>query len=139
MCAHHLPSIGEWGSPSLIRILVMDAVRRHPENRTAFKRSGGANRQEILHPFGRLVAAVRQQAMVPHANAQAAGHPAQKHRHRERFPSKEEQSYHGSYMEKEHEDGGYPVNFVIGCLGSFQVFDFHMVRGFPPLQFDFDE
>ena len=52
--------------------LMMDAVRGNPENWAALKRKRGANRQEILNPFRSLVAAVREQAMISHADAQAA-------------------------------------------------------------------
>ena len=91
MCAHHLPSIGECGSPSLIGILVMNAVRGHPENRSAFERQRRANRQQILHPLRSLVAAMRQQPVIAHPDAQAARNPPQKQRDKKCLPGEKEQ------------------------------------------------
>jgi len=44
----------------LIGILMMDAVRGHPENRAAFERERSAKGQGIFDPLGSLEAAVRQ-------------------------------------------------------------------------------
>src|SRR5271155_575146 len=66
--------------------LMMDAMRSHPENRTAFERQRGAQCQKIFHPLGSLVAAMRQQPVVAHADAPASGHPPQQQRNEERFP-----------------------------------------------------
>src|ERR1700722_20625798 len=87
----------------LIGILMMNAVRSHPENRTTFEGERGANRQEILNPFRSLVSAVREQAVVSHANAQAAGNPPQEHRDKQCLPGEEKQSGHGSYVKQSHE------------------------------------
>jgi hypothetical protein len=43
-----------------VSILVMDAVRRHPEKRAAFQRQRGAEGNEIFEPFIGLEAAVRE-------------------------------------------------------------------------------
>ena len=67
----------------------MDAVRSHPENRTAFESQRGADGQEIFNPLRSFVAAMREQAMVAHADAPAAGHPPQQQRYEQRFPCEE--------------------------------------------------
>ena len=79
MCDHHLPSIGRVRIAFLVGELMMNAMRRHPENRTAFERERGAHRQEIFHPLGSLVAAMGQQAVIAHADAEAARDPPQEH------------------------------------------------------------
>ncbi len=56
----------------LVGDLVMDAMRGHPENRAAFKRQRGTNGQEVFDPLRVLEAAMRQQPVIAHANAQAA-------------------------------------------------------------------
>jgi hypothetical protein len=66
--------------PFAIGELMMNAVRRHPENRATFERQRGANRQEVFHPFRGLVSAVRQQAVVTHANAETPGNPPKEKR-----------------------------------------------------------
>src|SRR4029077_13657488 len=66
---------GRMGIAILIGKLVMNAMRGHPENRSAFEGEGGANRQEIFHPLVGFVAAMREQPVIAHANAQAARNP----------------------------------------------------------------
>src|ERR1035438_9445780 len=56
-----------------VRELVMNAMRGYPENRAAFERQGRAPGEEVLHPLGRFVTAMGEQAMVAHADAEAAG------------------------------------------------------------------
>src|SRR4029077_3411280 len=71
--------------------LMMNAVRSHPENRSAFESEGGANCEEIFYPLRRLVAAVRQQAVISHSDAQTTRHPPQEHGDEQRLPGKEKQ------------------------------------------------
>src|SRR5271165_48964 len=56
--------------------LVMNAVRGHPEDRAALERQGRADGHEIFDPLGCLVAAMSQQAVVAHSDAEVRGpHP----------------------------------------------------------------
>ncbi len=57
----------------VVGMLVVDAVRRDPEDRPALERERAAPRQEVLDPLVGLVAAVRQQAVIAHADAEHAG------------------------------------------------------------------
>ena len=77
MCAHHVPSRGVCGSPSSVRVLMVDAVRRDPEDRAALERERGAPGQEVLDRFRCLVATVRQQPVIAHADPQHAGDDVQ--------------------------------------------------------------
>ena len=56
----------------LVRKLMMNAVGRDPENRSAFKGQCCANGQEILDPLRSLVAAVGQQSVIRHPDPQTA-------------------------------------------------------------------
>ena len=56
-----------------VRVLVVNAMRRHPEDRAALERQRCAPRQDVLEPFVGLVAAVGQQPVIAHADAQHAG------------------------------------------------------------------
>ena len=56
----------------LIRLLMMDAMRRDPEDRSAFERERAADREEVLDELGGLVAAVREQPVIRHADAEHA-------------------------------------------------------------------
>ena len=59
----------------VIGMLMVNAVRRHPEDRSAFEGERAADCEEYIHPFRRLVAAMRQQAVIAHADAERAGDP----------------------------------------------------------------
>ncbi len=52
----------------MVAVLVMNAMRGHPEDRPAFKRQRSADGEGVLQPLGNLVAAMRQQSVVAHAN-----------------------------------------------------------------------
>ena len=104
----------------LIRKLVMNAVRRYPENRPAFERQRGANRQEIFHPLRSFVAAVREQPVIAHPDAQA---PETHHRNiatnrafqvkKKRLPPRP--------RETRHEHRRDPIDFAFTRLCSFQI------------------
>ena len=53
--------------------LVMDAMGGNPEDRTAFEREGAADGEDVLQPFGDAIAAMGEQAMVAHADADVGG------------------------------------------------------------------
>ena len=67
-----------------VGLLMVDAMRRDPENRTAFERQRAAEGQEILDPFVGLVAAVRQQPVIRHADAEHAADEVQNQRRQQR-------------------------------------------------------
>jgi len=110
----------------LVRILMMNAMRGHPENRPALKSKRGADGQEILDPLRRLIAAVREQAMIAHADAQAARNPPQEHGDKQRLPCEEEKRRNGSDVKQRHEDRGHPVDLAICSLSFFQAFQLHV-------------
>src|SRR5689334_6519158 len=86
----------------LIGELMMNAMRRHPEYRSAFQRQSRASGQEILDPLRRLVAAMCKQSVVAHADAEAARNPPEKHRYEESFPTEEEECGDRPHMKKGH-------------------------------------
>src|SRR5262245_3631879 len=86
-----------------VSILVVDAVRRDPEKRSAFQRQCGADRQKIFNPLVRLESAVREQSVITHADAQAAGNPPQQEGYEECLPGKHEERNNGAYVECSHE------------------------------------
>ena len=92
----------------LVRVLVMHAMCGDPEDWAAFQSERAAHGEEILHPPGRLVAAMRQQAMVAHPDAEASGDPPQHHREEARFPAEHEQRSHGADVKCHHNEGGDP-------------------------------
>src|SRR5437868_14212595 len=54
-----------------IASLMMNAVRTHPEDWPTFKRKRCASREEVFEPFWNFVSAMRQQAVVAHADSKA--------------------------------------------------------------------
>src|SRR5579859_6392920 len=109
----------------LIGKLMMNAMRSHPENRSAFKRQGRARGQEIFHPLGSLVSAMREQPVVGHADAQASRNPPQKHRNEKGLPGEKEKGSNRPNMKQGHKGCSYPVDFVIGGWLAVQRFEFH--------------
>ena len=103
----------------------MDAMGRHPENRTAFKCQGCANSKEIFHPLRRLEAAMREQSVIRHADSQAACHPPQEDRDQQSFPCEKEESRDGSDVKGRHEGGSDPIDLVLASLCSFQILQLH--------------
>ena len=106
----------------LVRILVMNAVRGYPEDRAAFQSERGADRQTIFEPLGSPIAAVRQQAVIAHADSQAARNPVKKERDEKRIPREEEQRRYGADVKQHHEGGSDPIDpAVAGRLFPYVV------------------
>src|ERR1041385_3312097 len=90
-----------------ISILVMDAMRCHPEKWTALQRKRGADSNEIFKPFISFESAMREQPMISNANAQAAGNPPQQYRDEKSLPGKHEKRCNGAYVECDHKKCGH--------------------------------
>src|SRR5262249_46695956 len=86
-----------------ISVLVMDSVSSHPEKRSALQRERRANRQKVFNPFISLEPAVSEQAVIPHADAQAARNPPQKDGNEECLPGEHEQRRDGAHVKCCHE------------------------------------
>ncbi len=104
----------------LVRILVMNAVRGHPENGSAFERERPANGQKILDPFRGFVPAMREQAVVAHADAQTAGNPPKHNCREKRLPAKKEKRSHGSNMKRDHEESRDRIHRLGKCFVALQ-------------------
>src|ERR1700760_1559000 len=87
----------------------MDTVSGDPGDRTAFESERAAGGQKVLQPDWRLVAAMGEEAMVAHADAEAAGDPVKDDGDGESLPRKHEESGDGADVEQNHETGGGPV------------------------------
>ena len=92
----------------LVGVLMMLAVDGDPEDGSAFEREGGADGEEILHPFGRLVAAMGEESMVAHADAEASGDPPEKHGDEEGLPMEHEERGDGADVERNHDQEREP-------------------------------
>src|SRR5882724_6474103 len=97
----------------LVRVLMMNAVRGYPENWSTFERQSRAYGQEILHPLGSFVAAMGEQPVIAHTDAQTPRHPPEEHRDQQRLPGEEKDGGDCAQMKCGHEAGCDPVDFAI--------------------------
>src|ERR1044071_7646159 len=105
--------------------LMVNTMRRDPENRATLKCEGPADRQRVLDPFRRLVSTMRQQPVISHSDSQAAGDPPQYRDCNECFPTEKEKCGERADMERHHESGCYPIDLIVFAY-PFQGFQFHM-------------
>ena len=93
----------------VIRVLMVDAMRRHPEDRTALERQRAAPGQDVFDPLARLVAAMGQQAVIRHADAEHAGDDIQDEGREDRPVVDEEERGDRTDVERGHRDRRDPV------------------------------
>ena len=96
-----------------VRLLVVNAMRGDPEDRPTLERERAADRQEILDPQIGLVGAVREQAVVGHADAEAPGDPPQERRGKHCADVDVEQRDHREDMKGRHRDRSDPVHALL--------------------------
>ena len=98
---------------SPVGLLMVDAMCRHPEDWPALECQRGAHRQEVLHDPGRLVAPVRQQAVVGHADAEHTGHEVEHDGGHNGANVDEEERCHREDMERRHDRCREPVDATL--------------------------
>ena len=97
---------------------MVDAVGGDPEDGPALKGEAAAHRDEVLDPPGGAVAAVCEQAMVGHADADVDGEEVHDDEGCQVRPGEEEERGDGSDMEEAHEDGREPVDAALLVLAA---------------------
>ena len=102
----------------VVRVLMMHAMGRDPEDRAAFKGHRAAGRHEVLDPLGGFVAAMCKQAMIGHADADVDGEEVHDDGDGEVLPGEEEERGDGADVEEAHGDGGDPVNAAFLVLAA---------------------
>src|ERR1700741_5095981 len=108
------------GIAFFIGILMVNAMRADPGDRTAFQSHRRANRQKILHPLWSLIAAVRQQAVIAHADAKTSCDPPQDGGSRQTLPREHEERDNRSDVECGHEETSSPVDWLLKCLVALE-------------------
>ena len=106
------------GVAFVVGVLMVDAVGGNPEDGAALKGETAAHGDEVLDPLGGPVAAVREQAMVGHADADVDGEEVHDDEDGEVRPGEEEESGDGSDVEEPHDDGGDPVDAALLVLAA---------------------
>src|SRR5579875_592696 len=113
----------------VVGVLMMDAVRGDPEDGTALKRHGAAGAEEVFEPLGDAVAAVREQAVVAHADAHVDGEEVHDDAGGEVLPAEEEQGGDGANVEHAHEDAGDPVDAALLVFAAHAEILFDLFLG----------
>src|SRR5687767_10277724 len=97
----------------LIRLLMMDAMRRDPEDRSALERERAANREEVLDELRRSVAAMCEQPVIRHPDAEHAARVIENQCGEHRTVIDIEQCGYGSDMKAGHRYGRNPVQAML--------------------------
>src|ERR1700756_3272075 len=100
------------GIPFLVGVLMVNAVRCYPSDRSTFKSKRAAHGQEVLDPFRSLIAAVRKKPVVADPDAEATGDKPQNNCQCESFPCKKEQRREGTDVEYGHKKRRNPIDWL---------------------------
>ena len=100
----------------LVRVLMMNAMSGDPEDRSAFERQRAAGGQEVLDPFRCLVAAMREEAVIAHADPKRTGNDPESDGRENGAGIDNEEGGHGADVERRHRNDGDPVD---GAFRSF--------------------
>jgi hypothetical protein len=91
----------------------VNTVGSYPENGPAFETQRATEGQKILDPLGSSVAAMCEQPVIAHPDAQAPRYPPENNCKEQSFPGKKEQCRNSPDMKGGHEKGCYPVDLAI--------------------------
>jgi len=106
----------------------MDAVGSYPEDGTALEREAAAHRDEVLNPLGSAIAAVREEAVIRHADSHVDGEEVHDGEGGQILPGEEEERGDGTDMEEAHSDGRDPVDATLLVLAAHAevLLDLHL-------------
>jgi hypothetical protein len=93
----------------VIGMLMMDAMRRNPENWPAFERQRAADGEKVFERLRCLVAPMGMQAVIPEADPEPDRQPVQHDGDRKIGPTEKEKGGDRQNMKDHHHDGGDPV------------------------------
>jgi len=97
----------------LVRVLMMNTMRGYPGNGAAFDGQRAAGGEEVFDQLWRFVAAVREQTMVAHADAEAASDPPHDDGENNCLPGDEENGSEGGRVQGQHEEGDAPIDRLV--------------------------
>src|SRR6516225_2190178 len=103
----------------LVRVLVMNAMRGNPGNRTALQGKGAAGREDVLDPLGGLIPPVSEKTVIAHANAEASRNPPHKNGKDECFPGEKKDGREGTHMQAQHNQSYSPIYWLLKCSVAF--------------------
>src|SRR3989475_3466199 len=94
----------------LIRMRMMDAMRRNPLNRATFDRQHATGHEEIFSQFRHFVTTMSDKPMKAHADAKTAGNPVKNDCADHRRPAPEKESCYGGRVGDNEESSSAPVD-----------------------------
>jgi len=103
-----------------VGVLMMNAVRGNPGDRSAFQGQGAAGGEEIFHPFRSFVAAVREQAVITHTDAEAAANPPHDNGKKKGLPGKEKDCGDGTEVQPNHYESDAPIHGLLKSTIAFE-------------------
>jgi hypothetical protein len=106
------------GVALVVGVLMMNAMSGYPEDWTALKREAAAHGDEVLDPLGNPVAAMSEQAVIGHADADVDREEIHDEEDGQIFPREEEEGSDRSDVKESHEDGGDPVDAAFLMLAA---------------------
>jgi hypothetical protein len=95
--------------PFLIGVLVMNAMRSHPRDRTAFQRQRPTERHKVFDGLWYLVRTMGQQPVVTHADATTDRQPIKQCRHHNGLPLKHEKGRYRADMKQGKDNRRRPI------------------------------
>jgi hypothetical protein len=110
--------VGSVGVAFVVRVLMMNAMGGYPEDGTALKREAAAHGDEVFDPLGNPIAAMGEQAVVGHTDADVDREEVHDEEDGQIFPREEEEGGNRSDVEEPHGDGGDPVDAALLVLAA---------------------
>ena len=98
--------------------LVVNTMRRHPGDGSAFKRKGATQGKKIFQPLRRPISSMGQQTVIAHADANIDRKEPKHREGDEPFPSEHKERDDGEQMKDDHHRGGLPVPLGRGCAAE---------------------
>ena len=110
---------------------MMDAVSGYPEDGTALEREAAAHGDEVLDPLGGAIAAVREEAVIGHADSHVDSEEVHDGEGGQILPGEEEERGDGADVEEAHGDGRDPVDAALLVLAAHAevLLDLHLDFG----------
>src|SRR5579859_5516691 len=98
------------GIAFFIRILMMHAMGGDPGNGASLDGQRAASGEKVFDEFRGFVAAMRKQAVIAHADAQAAGNPPHEEAKNKGLPGEKKESAESAEMQTDHDGGHTPID-----------------------------
>src|SRR6187399_1847027 len=97
----------------LVRLLMVDAVRRDPENRAAFQSQSSADGEEVLEGLRNVIRTMRMQPVIAQADPEANRHPVNGHGDKHDLPTEHEERGDCAYVKQSKNNSADPIRPVV--------------------------